>query len=249
MGESGKKQVKEIGDNVASKVKAKAKNKSIVIDTGLIRRELEATFATPGTKRKVTEIEKIAEQTANDVISELNKRSSMRENQGAGSPYFERTDVNRAVKNKPFENATVAVRSATTTGVKISLSAPVIPTKSNGRPVDIFDILENGRDKIVSSKKMVFPATRDGAERLIKKRLTGVRSVKKIFRAQSARYKKRNGKIVLIFTNEIKKVEGRGILGVIARDIEDRLVKKEITLKTLGIKGKIGKGKIKVKVQ
>lgn len=236
---------------MASKVKAKTRNKNISIDTGLIRRELEATFATPGTKRKVTEIEKIAEQVANDVVDELNKRSSMRESQGAGSPYFERTDINRAVKNQPFENANVAVRSATTTGVKVSISAPVTSTKSSGKPVDIFDILENGRPRkdLPEGDFIVFPVTRTGAERLLKKRLTGVRSVKKIFRAQKARYKKKNGKIVLAFLPYLPKVEARGILGVIARDIEDRLVKKEITLKTLGIKGRIGKGNIKVRVE
>lgn len=230
------------------KAKVKTKNKSIAIDTDLIRRELESVFALPGTKRKVVEIEKIAEQTANDVINELNKRSSMRETQGAGSPYFERPDINRAVVNQPFSNAS-AITTSTPQGVKVAVYAPVTSTKSGGQPVDIFDVLQNGRPKILSNKKMVFPATRDGAERLIKKRLTGVTSVKKIFRAGKARYKKKNGKIALIFTHKINKMEGRDILGVIARDIEGRLEKKEITLKTLGIQGKIGKGKIKVRVQ
>jgi hypothetical protein len=233
------------------KAKIRAKNKGVLIDTGVIRKELERTFALPGTLRKVTEIEKIAEKTANDVIKELNKNSSMRENQGAGSPYFERTDINRGVFNRPFENASVTVTDVTTNSVQVSVFAPINTTQSRGNPVDIFDVLENGRPRkeLSGDKKIVFPVTRKGAERLIKKRLGSVTSVKKIFRAQRARYKKKNGEIVLVFLDYVPEIKPRNILGVIARDIEKRLEKEDITLKTLGIKGKIGKGKIKVRVK
>lgn len=233
------------------KSKIRAKNKSIVIDTGLIRKELESKFSLPGVKRKVTEIEKISEKVANDVIGELNKRSSMRESQGSGSPYFQRTDINRGVFDQPFQNASVTVMQTPSNDLKLSVYAPITSTMSSGTPVDIFDILENGRPRreLGGDKKIVFPATRAGAERLIKKRLTGVRNVNRIFRAQKARYRKENGRIVLIFMRHLPAIAPRGILGVIARDIEDRLAKEEITLKTLGIKGQLGKGKVKVRVK
>lgn len=233
------------------KSKIRVKNKSIVIDTGLIKKELESKFTLPSTKSKVTEVEKISEKVANDVIGELIKRSSMRESQGSSSPYFQRGDINRGVFNQPFQNASVTVTQTQSNDLKISLYAPIISTKSSGTPVDIFDILENGRPRreLGGDKKIVFPATRTGAERLIKKRLTGVRDVKRIFRAQKARYKKEDGRIVLVFMRHLPEITPRGILGVIARDIEDRLAKKEITLKTLGIKGQFGKGKGKIKVR
>lgn len=222
-------------------------SKKIFINVKKIRDEFARIGIIPGKGLIKGALTEMLEDTANELVNELNKRSSMRATQGTGSSYFTRTNINRAVVDKPFENARVNLTSKTQS-VSLSLTAPLTSTKGN--TIDLIDLLQTGRPRkqMPEGKRIIFPVTQKGAERLIKKRIGSVTSVKSIFRAGKARYKKRNGKLVLVSLGYLPAMSGRDILGVIARDMENRISKQKIEIPDLGITGNIGKGLVKVKV-
>jgi hypothetical protein len=222
--------------------------KKLVIDMKKIRDEFAHIGFIPDERLTEGALSKSLEKTASDMIAELNKRSSMRETQGGDAPYFTNPEINRGVFDRPFESATVTTQVFQGSEYKVSVNAPLTTTK--GQTVDLIDVLQSGRNRkqMPSDKRVIFPATQKGSERLIKKRLGGVKSVKLIFRANKARYKRKKGKLVMVSIDYLPATESRDILGVIARDLENRISKQKIVIPSLGISGNIGKDLIKVKV-
>lgn len=229
---------------MAQKVTLKSGSKKLVIDFRKIREEFSDLGFNPDGKLTEGSLTKMAEETAEKVISELNRRSSMREDMGSDSWYFNSSRVDRAVFNQPFSNAEVESVNVKSKRVEATITAPVTSTK--GKTVDIFEVLTQGRPETSSSKPIVFPVTAPGSERLLKMRLGTTDDVKKIFRTSKVRYLRKNGKIVIARLNYLPAIKKRDIVGVIARDIQRRLDEETISVPSLGITGKI-KGLIKVK--
>lgn len=188
------------------------------------------------------EIQEIAVEATQDMIDEINSRTSMRESQASGDPYFRGNTVHRNIHNKPFGNAFVATDAMNQSVVSVSVSAPV--TSNKGVTVDIFKIIDEGRQGKTSSKKIIYPITSGS---LFKKNLSSIKRTNQMFSGGSVRYvRDRKGKIKMYVGHELSKIEGRDILGVLAKEIEARIAKYNLRF----VKGQpvIGRGVIKVKV-
>lgn len=230
---------------MAQKVTLKSGSKKLVIDFRKIREEFSDLGFSPDGKLTEGSLTKMAEETAEEVISELNRRSSMREDMGSDSWYFNSSRVDRAVFNQPFSNAEVESVNVKSKRLEATITAPV--TSTRGNTVDIFEVLTQGRpEKSTVEKPIYFPVTSSGSERLLKMRLGTTDDVRKIFRASKVRYLRKNGRIVIARLNYLPAIKKRDIVGVIARDIQRRLDEEVIAVPSLGITGKI-KGLIKVK--
>lgn len=222
----------------------KLKSGKAKIDVGEFKKELYAQFG-KGARLQgkfYDELENIAREAAQDLIDEFNNRSSMRESQASGDSYF-RSGTHTNIHNKPFSGASVVMDDVSKGVVSVTVAAPVTSTK--GVTADVFKIIDEGRSQKQTSKKIVYPMT-DGT--LVKKNLQTVKRVNRIFNNGGVRYKRdKKGRIKMYVGNTLSKVEGRDILGVLAREIEARIANYRVRF----IKGQpaIGRGMVKVKVK
>lgn len=222
---------------------ARLKSGAVKLDVGEIKQELYKQF---GTRVRLQgsfygEIERIAREASQELIDEFNKHSSMRESQGSGAPYFRDPDIHRNVHNKPFRTATIQ-NMELSKGI-VSTTVEAISVSNKGVAVDVFGIIDEGRNASPNAVAL-FPKTTGS---LVKSNLKNINRVNRIFNPKGVRYVRGKRGIKMVFMRGLPEVTGKNLLGVLARDIEQRFISYRLEF----IKGEptIGRGLIKVKVK